>query len=387
MQGDGSKTMKIYLDHAATTPIDPIVIEAMQPYFAKKYGNASSLHSWGREAKKALEASRDIIAKKLNAKNYKLIFTSGGTESNNLALKGTAFANKKKRHIITTQIEHECVLNSCLWLEEQGFEVSFLPVDSEGFINLDNLEQTIRKDTLLVSVIHANNEIGTIEPIKEIGKICQEHGVYFHTDACQSFTKVPINLKKQHIDLLTINSHKIHGPKGVGALLVRDGVNIHPLLHGGGHENGLRSGTENIPGIVGFAKATEIAKEHDIQHMRKLRNILINTVLEEIPNTKLNGPKKQRLCNNANFSFKYIEGESLVLRLDAKGIACSTGSACSSHSLEPSHVLLAIGLTPQDAHSSLRFSIGKRNTEREIKYTIEVLKDEVKNLRKISPFK
>ena len=377
---------RIYLDHAATTPIAKEVMKAMQPFFDKSFGNASSVHTLGREAREAIDDSREIIAKKLNAKNHTVIFTSGGTESNNFALKGIAFANRKKgKHIITSKIEHECVLNSCRWLEKQGFEVTYLPVDKEGFVNLNELEKAIRKDTILVSIIHANNEIGTIEPIEEIGKICSEHGIYFHTDACQSFTKVPINLKKQNIDLLTINAHKIYGPKGIGALVIRDGVKIDPLLHGGGHEFGFRSGTENVPGIIGFAKAVEIAKEKDVEHMRKLRDILIKGALE-IENSRLNGPRERRLCNNANFSFKYIEGESLVLYLDMKGIEASTGSACSSRSLEPSHVLLAIGLTPEDAHGSIRLSVGRENTKDEMKYTLEVLKESVEILRKISPF-
>ena len=377
---------RIYLDHAATTPIAKEVMKAMQPFFDKSFGNASSVHTLGREAREAIDDSREIIAKKLNAKNHTVIFTSGGTESNNFALKGIAFANRKKgKHIITSKIEHECVLNSCRWLEKQGFEVTYLPVDKEGFVNLNELEKAIRKDTILVSIIHANNEIGTIEPIEEIGKICSKHEVYFHTDACQSFTKVPINLKKQNIDLLTINAHKIYGPKGIGALVIRDGVKIDPLLHGGGHEFGFRSGTENVPGIIGFAKAVEIAKEKDVEHMRKLRDILIEGALK-IENSRLNGPRERRLCNNANFSFKYIEGESLVLHLDMKGIEASTGSACSSRSLEPSHVLLAIGLTPEDAHGSIRMSVGRENTKDEMKYTLEVLKESVEILRKISPF-
>ncbi|RLJ06936.1 MAG: cysteine desulfurase NifS [Candidatus Aenigmatarchaeota archaeon] len=376
----------IYLDNAATTPVAPEVMEAMKPFFSERFGNASSLHFLGKQAKEALEKSRGKIMKKVNAKEHKLVFTSGGTESNNLALKGTAFANKDKgKHIITTKIEHDCVLNACKWLEKQGFEVTYLSVDREGFVDLNELEESIRKDTILVSIIHGNNEIGTIQDLKEIGKICQEHEVYFHTDACQSFTKVPIDLKKEHIDLLTINSHKIYGPKGVGGLFIRNGIKIDPLSHGGGHEFGLRSGTENVSGIVGFAKATEVIKDKDIKHMTKLRNMLIKGVLE-IEDAWLNGPREKRLCNNTNFSFRYIEGEALMLYLDVKGIAASTGSACSSKSLEPSHVLTAIGLKPEDAHGSLRLTLGKDSTEDEIKYTIEVLKQSVDSLRKISPF-
>ena len=376
---------KIYLDHAATTPVDKKVLESMKPFFSDHFGNASSLHFFGREAKEYLEKSRRLILKKLNSKNYDLVFTSGGTESNNFALKGVAFANKDKgKHIITTKIEHDCVLNACKWLEKQGFEVTYLGVDKEGCVKLDELENSIRNDTILVSVIHANNEIGTIQDIEKIGNICSKKKVYFHTDACQSFTKVPINLKKQNIDLLTINSHKIYGPKGVGALLIRDGIKIDPLLHGGGHESGFRSGTENVSGIVGFAKAVSIAKDKDVKHMNILRDFLIEKGLE-IEGSFLNGPK-ERLCNNVNFCFKGIEGEALILYLDSKGIASSTGSACSSTSLEPSHVLTAIGLKPEEAHGSIRLSVGKENTKEEMERVIGVLKEGVSILRKISPF-
>lgn len=378
---------KVYLDHAATTPVAKEVLEAMQPFFCERFGNASSLHSLGREAKDALEKAREAIAKKVNAKEHKLIFTSGGTESNNAALKGVAFANRQKgNHIVVSRIEHDCVLNACKWLEKQGFKVTYLPVDREGFIDLNDLENAITKETILVSIIHGNNEIGTIQDMEEIGKICSGEGVYLHTDACQSFTKVPINLKKQNTDLLTINSHKIYGPKGIGALIIRNGVKVDPLLHGGGHEFGFRSGTENIAGVVGFAKATEIIKEKDIEHMTRLRGMLIKGVFE-IEDSWLNGPRERRLCNNTNFSFRFIEGESLILHLDSNGIASSTGSACSSKSLEPSHVLTAIGLKPEEAHGSIRLSLGIGNTEDEIKYTIKILKESVEALRKISPFK
>lgn len=378
---------KIYLDTAATTRVDPEVVKAMMPYFTDKFGNASSLHTSGREAEKALSDSRKIISEKVNAKNHRLVFTSGGTESNNFALKGVAFANREKgKHIITSRVEHDCVLNTCKWLEKQGFEVTYLPVDREGFVDLNGLEKAIRKDTILVSIIHANNEIGTIEPLTEIGKICSDRGAYFHTDACQSFTKVPINLEKQNIDLLTVNSHKIYGPKGVGGLFVRQEVRADPLLHGGGHEFGLRSGTENVSGIVGFAKAAEMMKEDHVEHMARLRNMLIKGALE-IEDSWLNGPTKERLCNNANFTFRFIEGESLVVHMDMKGVAASTGSACSSNTLEPSHVLSAIGLKPEESHGSIRMSVGRENTKGEIEYTLEVLKDAVEKLRKISPFK
>ncbi|RLE44151.1 cysteine desulfurase NifS [Candidatus Woesearchaeota archaeon] len=377
---------KIYLDNAATTPIAKEVLEAMMPYFSEKFGNASSLHSFGREARDAVENSREKISKKLNAKEHKVIFTSGGTEANNLALKGVAFANKERgKHIITTKIEHDCVLNACKWLEKNGFEVTYLNVDKEGFIDLNELENAIRDDTIIVSIMHANNEIGTIADLKAIGEICRAKGVYFHSDACQSFCKVPIDLKQLPVDLLTINAHKIYGPKGVGALVIGEGVKIDPLLHGGGHELGLRSGTENVPGIVGFAKAIDVIKETDVEHMKRLRDMLIEG-FSAIEESWLNGPKgDKRLCNNANFTFRFIEGESLLLYLDSNGIAASTGSACSTRAIEPSHVLTAIGLSPADARSSLRFSVGKDNTEEEIKYVIDAVKEGVENLRRISP--
>ncbi|MEA3344009.1 MAG: cysteine desulfurase family protein [archaeon] len=377
----------IYLDHAASTPVDAKVKEAMLPYFSEKYGNASSIHQFGSEAKEALEDSRKTIAKKLNASPEEIIFTSGGTESNNFALKGIAFANKDKgSHIITSKIEHECVLNSCKWLEKQGFKVTYLKPDRSGLIRPDDLKKAITKETIIASVMHANNEIGTIEPVKELGKICRDNGIYFHTDACQSFTKVPLDVKKDNLDLVTVNSHKIYGPKGAGALYIKNGTRIDAWQHGGGHEKNRRSGTENISGIVGFAKAAEIARQSDIQQMTRLRDMLIRRIPDEIPNTRLNGHSTQRLCNNTNFSFRHIEGESLLLRLDAKGIACSTASACSSHTLKPSHVLLAIGLEPEEAHSSLRITVGKENTDDEIKYTIDALKEGVRALREISPF-
>lgn len=376
---------RIYLDHAATTPVAKEVAEAMLPFLNERFGNASSLHSLGRDAQRALEKARDSISKRVKAREHMLVFTSGGTESNNFALKGFAFANRGKgNHIITSSIEHDCVLNSCKWLGKQGFRVTYLPVDKEGFIDLGELERAITRETILVSIIHANNEIGTIQPLGEIGRICSSRGVCFHTDACQSFTKVPIDLKKQGIDLLTINAHKIYGPKGVGGLFIRNGLKLDPILHGGGHESGLRSGTENIPGIAGFARAVEIAKERDIGRMEKLRDTLIGGALE-IGDSWLNGPRRERLCNNANLTFRFIEGESLILHLDARGIEVSTGSACSSRSLEPSHVLKAIGLRPEDANSTVRFSLGRENTEEEIKYNLEVLKESVETLRKISP--
>jgi cysteine desulfurase len=380
--------MKIYLDNAATTKIDDRVLKVMLPYFSDKYGNASSIHTKGQEAKRALEQARKIIAKSINAKPSEIVFTSGGTESNNLAVKGIAFADKDRgKHIITTKTEHDCVLNACRWLEKQGWKVTYLSVDKEGFVSPEQLEKAITKDTILTSIIHGNNEIGTIQNLEELGKICKSRGVLFHTDACQSFTKTLLDVKKQHLSLVTLNAHKIHGPKGVGALYVREGVKLEPLSHGGGHESGLRSGTENIPGIVGFAKAVKIARKKDIKKMSRLRDFLINGIEEKISGSKLNGPRdNKRLCNNVNFSFAGVEGEAIGMLLDAEGICSSTGSACSSKSLEPSHVLLSIGLSEEEAHGSLRLSLSKFNTEQEINKVLEIMPEIIKKLRKISPF-
>ncbi len=382
---------KIYLDNAATTKVDKKVLKAIEPYYVEIYGNPSSQHILGQEAKRVLEHSRDIIAKSINASSDEIIFTSGGTEANNLALKGLFFENKnsEKNHIITTKIEHDCILNSCKWLEKQNVKVTYLDVDKQGFINLEDLKRNITKKTLVVSIIHANNEIGTIQNIKKIGEICKKNNIIFHTDACQSFTKIKIDVEKQNIDMATLNAHKIHGPKGIGALYVKKDVQkmITPLLHGGGHEKNLRSGTENIPVIVGFAKAVKIAKKSHIKHIEKLRNNMVKGILK-IPSTKLNGPGTEsgkRICNNVNISFKNIEGESIGGYLDAYGICSSTGSACSSHTLEPSHVLLALGASPLEANSSIRLSLSKYNTEQEIDYVLKILPKVVKKLRKISP--
>lgn len=375
----------IYLDNGATTAVDKEVVKAMEPYFTEKYGNASSIHILGQEAKLAIDSAREIIAKAINADPEEIIFTGSGTESNNLAVKGIAFKNYgKDKHIITTKIEHDCVLNSCKMLENHGFKVTYLDVDEEGFIDLKQLEKAITKDTILVSIIHGNNEIGTIQDIEKIGKICKKHNVPFHTDACQSFTKTDIDVKKQNISLMTLNAHKIHGPKGVGCLYIKKGVQLQPLLHGGGHEKGIRSSTENIPGIIGFAKAVQLAKKEHCKKMEKLRDKLIRGILK-IPDTRLNGPKEKRLCNNINVGFKYIEGESIAALLDAKGICSSTGSACSSKSLEPSHVLLAIGLKEEEAHGSIRLTLSRFTTEEEIDYTLKELPVAIKKLRDISP--
>jgi len=377
---------QIYLDNAATTSVDPAVVKAMLPYFSEKFGNASSTHFAGEEARRAVEESRETIANSIGAKYKEVIFTSGGTESNNLAIKGLFFSNyPEKDHIITSKIEHDCVLNSCKWLETKGAKLTYLDVDSEGFVNPKDIENAITDKTFLVTIIHGNNEIGTIQNLEEIGKICRKKGVYFHTDACQSYTKTEINVKKQNLDLVTLNAHKIHGPKGVGALYIREGIKITPLAHGGGHEFKLRSGTANVPGIVGFAKSVKIASSNDIKKMHKMRDEIIENALK-IPNTSLNGSKgEKRLCNNINICFNNIEGESIGSFLNSKGIFTSTGSACSSHSLEPSHVLLALGKTPLEANSSIRVTISKFTTEEEIEYFLEELKKTVEKLRKISP--
>jgi len=379
---------RVYLDNGATTMLDPNVIKVMIPYFNIKYGNASSTHSFGEEAKEALERSRAIIAKSIKANPEEIVFTSGGTESNNFALKSIAFTNKGKGdHIIISKVEHKCIMNACKWLEKQGFNITYLNVDKDGFVNPDELDKAITDETILVSIIHGNNEVGTINNLKKLGEICKKHNVYFHTDACQSYTKTELNVKKQNIDLITLNAHKIHGPKGIGALYIRKGTNIKPWQNGGAHEFDMRAGTENIHGIVGFAEAVKIAMNKKyIGYMASLRNKLIKGVLE-IPEVKLNGPTgNKRLCNNANFSFKGIEGEAIGGYLNNKGIASSTGSACSAKTLEPSYVLMAIGLSPEQANSSLRLTLSRFTTEEEIDYTLKVLPEIVKSLRKISPF-
>lgn len=380
---------KIYLDYAATTPVDLRVLKAMLPYFDKDFGNSMSLHSFGQTAKITLEAIRDTIAKIINAKPSEIIFTSSASESNNFALKGVAFANSNRgRHIIISEIEHPCILESAEWLKKQGFEITKIPVDKYGLVNPKDIEKAMRKDTILVSIIHASNEIGTIEPIEEIGKICRKNNVYFHTDAAQSFGKIPIDVLKMNIDLLTASSHKIYGPKGAAMLYVRDGTKIDPLISGGGQENGLRGSTVNIPAIVGFARAAEIVSSEmkkESARQIKLRDKLIKEVLK-IKDSHLNGHPKDRLPNNANFWFSYIEGESMIIQLDLNGIAASTGSACSSFKLEPSHVLLATGLKPQEAHGSLRISIGRQTKEEDIDKLIKILPGVVKKIREISPF-
>ena len=377
----------IYLDYSATTPLDKRVFEKMKPFFSNNYGNTASLHSLGNFTKDAVEDVREKIKNKLNAEDYKLLFTSGGTESNNLAIKGIAYSYKDKgKHIIVSKIEHDCILNAAKWLEKEGYEITYLNVDKEGYINLKDLKEKIRKDTILVSIIHANNEIGTIQNIKEIGKICKEKNTFFHTDACQSFTKVPIDLKENNIDLITINAHKIYGPKGVGGLLIKDGIKLTPLFHGGGHEYNLRSGTLNVPGIIGFGESIEVIKEKDIENMHILKNKLIKEILKKIPLSYLNGPFENRLCNNINFRFDNIEGESILLHLDLLGIKVSTGSACSSNTLETNHVIKAIGVKPDEANGVIRITLGKETTKEDIDKVIEVLPPIIKKLTTMSPF-
>jgi cysteine desulfurase len=379
----------IYIDHSATSPVDPEVFEAMKPYFIDSFGNASTLYSLGREGKKAMESAREEVASIIGAEPKEIIFTSGGTESDNIAILGTAYKLKKKgNHIITSDIEHPAVDETCKYLEKNGFNVTYLPVYKDGIVKIKDLEDAITDKTILITIMHANNEIGTIQPIAEIGKIARENKIYFHTDAVQTVGKIPVNVKKLNVDMLSLSAHKLYGPKGIGALYLRQGVRIEPIMHGGGHEKGIRPGTENIPGIVGLGKACSIAKENlqrDAQKLISLRDMLIDGVLAENEDSYLNGHRTKRLPNNANFRFTGIEGESLILHLDAKGIATSTGSACSSTKLEPSHVLMAIGLKEVEAHGSLRISLGHENTEEDIEYTITAIKEVVEKLRKMSP--
>jgi len=383
---------KVYMDYAATTPVDKQVIDAMIPYFGTYYGNASSMHSFGRDAHDAIDESRKKVGDLLGADADEVIFTAGGTESDNLAIKGVAYLNKKKRdtkgpHIITSAIEHPAVLETCKHLEKQGFNVKYLPVDKYGVVKIEDLERSISKDTFLITVMYANNEIGTIEPIGEIGKIAREHNVVFHTDAVQAIGKTPIDVDKLNIDLLSISSHKIYGPKGAGALYIRNGVKIQPIVHGGGHEKGLRSSTYNTPGVVGLGKACELAQNRmkkDVVHLKNLRDLLIKGVLN-IEESYLNGHPEKRLVNNAHFRFTAIEGEALNLSLDDKGIAAATGSACASMKLQASHVLIAIGLDPAQAHGSLRLTLGRENTQEDVSYVVDVLPAVVADLRRMSP--
>lgn len=381
--------MKVYFDNSATTRVDPRVLEAMAPFFTEKYGNASSLHQFGREAYSAMQAARERVAKAIGSRKDDIIFTSGGTESDNIAIQGFAYANRDKgNHIITSSIEHHAVLHTCQFLESQGFRVTYLPVDEEGLLSVEALKEAITRDTILVTIMAANNEIGTIQPVREIGEICHDNGAAFHTDAVQAFTKMPLDVERDSIDMLSISGHKFHGPKGVGALYVRDGLKIQPLMYGGGHEKGLRSSTENVSGVVGLGKAVEIATEDiegDVERMKSLRDMVINGVLSDVTSSHLNGHRKKRLCNNAHFRFDFIDGESLVLELDGVGIATSTGSACSTKSRDPSHVLTAIGLKPELARGSLRVSLSRMSTSEEVGYFLPAIQKSVGKLRSISP--
>jgi cysteine desulfurase len=388
----GGSMKQVYLDHAATTPMDERVLKEMQPWFCEKFGNASSLHSFGLEAREAIEKSRESIAKAIGAGPEEVYFTSGGTESDNIALKGIAFGNREKgKHLITSRIEHHAVEETAKFLESDGFQVSFLGVDRKGFVGLEELEKAITGKTMLVSIMHANNEIGTIQPIEEIGRICSEKGAAFHTDAVQSVGKEKIDVEKMGIGLLSASAHKFYGPKGAGFLFAKSGLKLAKTVHGGNHEKGLRSGTENVPGIVGMAKALEIAeaeREKEAGRERALAKRLVKGALE-IENSWLNGPEigGKRLGNNVNLGFDFVEGESMVLMLSDRGIACSTGSACSTKSLKPSHVLTAIGVPRVKCHGSLRLSLGKGNDIEGIDYVLEELPKVVARLREISPLK
>lgn len=376
------------MDHSATTPVAPEVLAAMLPYFGEKFGNASSLHRSGREAKEALEDSREKVAALLGARAEEIIFTSGGTESDNLALKGIARKNRKLgKHIITTQIEHPAILETCRALEKDGFEVTYLPVTGEGLVELSTLEASIRPDTILISVMHANNEVGTIQPLEEIGRLAAERDIYLHSDAVQSVGKIPVNVDDLGVDLLSLSAHKLYGPKGVGALYIRKGTKLESIIQGGGHERRLRSGTENISGIVGLARAAELAERdmpREAERLAGLRDRLSELVLGKVKDAWINGTTKKRLPGNLNFGFKYVEGESLLLFLDSKGICVSTGSACSSHKLEPSHVLMSLGLKPEECHGSLRITLGMSNTLDEVEYVEESIVEAVERFRGIS---
>ena len=379
----------IYADNAAMTRLKPEILDEMMPYLTEQYGNPSSIYKYATNSKKAIDDAREKIAKAFNAEAKEIIFTSGASEADNWAIKGIAYSLRNKgNHIITTKIEHHAVLHTTEFLEKQGYDVTYLDVDEDGLISLEQLEKSITDKTILISVIFANNEIGTIQPIKEIGEIAKKHGVYFHTDAVQAVGNVNIDVKEMNIDLMSLTAHKVYGPKGVGALYVKKGVKLYPYIHGGGQEKGRRAGTENVAGIVGFGKAVELATsniEEKVSKISRLRDLYIDSVLNEIPYVRLNGHSTLRLCNNANMSFRYIEGEALLLMLDMAGICASSGSACTSGSLDPSHVLLAIGLPHEIAHGSLRISFGDFNTEDDVYYIVEKLKGIVSRLREMSP--
>ena len=380
---------RIYLDYAATTPSHPEVVKAMLPYFTDAFGNPSSIYSYGQEAKGAIEEARAKIADLIGAQDEEIIFTSGGTEADNFALKGVAFTNEPKgNHIITSAIEHHAVIETCKFLERRGFRVTYLPVDGYGLVAPDDIRKAITDKTVLISIIHANNEIGTIEPINEIGRIAKEAGIYFHTDAVQAVGHIPVDVNELEVDLLSMSAHKLYGPKGVGALFIRKGTKLTPFIHGGEQERKRRASTENVPGIVGFGKAAELAKQEmneEAERLTYLRDKLIQGLVERIDHTHLNGHPIMRLPNNVNVSVDFVEGESMLLNLDLEGICASTGSACSSSSLEPSHVLLAMGLSHEQAHGSLRLTLGKWSHEEEIGRVLEVLPRIVARLRAMSP--
>ncbi len=379
----------IYMDNAATTPVKPEVLDAMLPYFTEKFGNPSSIYSISSQNKKDITTARETIAKAINTDTANIYFTAGGSESDNWALKATAEAYADKgRHIITSKIEHHAILHTCDYLEKRGYEITYIDVDENGIVDLKQLKEAIRPDTILISIMFANNEIGTIEPIAEIGKIAKEHGVLFHTDAVQAFTQVPIDVEEMNIDMLSVSGHKINGPKGIGFLYIRKGVKIRSFVHGGAQERSRRAGTENVPGIIGLAKATEIAvgnmKERTAKEI-EVRNHIIERVMNEIPYTRLNGDRERRLPNNINFSFQFIEGESMLIMLDSFGICASSGSACTSGALDPSHVLLAIGLPHEIAHGSLRLTISEDTTMEDADFVVDKLKGIVERLRSMSP--
>jgi cysteine desulfurase len=383
---------RIYMDHAATTPTDVEVVKAMEPYFILKYGNPNSIHSFGQEAREAVEEAREKIAHLIGANPLEIVFTAGGTEADNYAIKGIAWANQKKgNHIITSKIEHHAVLHSCQFLEKQGFKITYLPVDKYGLIDPEDVEKAITDTTILVTIMHANNEIGTIEPIKEICKVVKKAGICFHTDSVQTAGHIPIDVNDLGVDMLSMSGHKFYGPNGVGVLYLRKGTRIVTLIDGGAQEKNRRAGTENVAGIVGLGKAAELAEKRLIQgketEVIKLRDKLIKGITKNIKRTRLNGHPTKRLPGNVNFCFEFIEGESMLLSLDLEGVAASSGSACTSGSLTASHVLLAIGLPPEIAHGSLRLTLGKDNTEEEIDYVIDILPEIIEKLRALSPFK
>lgn len=379
---------RIYMDNAATTAVSPEVLQAMLPYFTDIYGNPSSIHSTGRDARRAVDAARKQVATAIDAQPTEIYFTAGGSESDNWAIKGTAFAKRAKgNHIITSQIEHHAVLHTCAWLEKQGFEVTYLPVDEFGRVRVEDVEKAITDKTILISIMAANNEIGTLQPITEIGKLAKSRGILFHTDAVQAMGAIPIDVNAMNIDMLSMSGHKFHGPKGIGVLYVRKGVHPDIFMHGGAQERGQRAGTENLAGIVGIGKAIELATQNleaNAARMSRLRDKLIDGILAEIPDVRLNGHRTERLPNNVNVSIRYIEGEAMLLRLDLAGIAGSSGSACTSGSLDPSHVLLAIGLPHEIAHGSLRLSLGTDTTEEQVDEVLRVLPGIVKDLRAMS---